>query len=120
MGHFEVDHLIKGRVKLFKIASLAYKNMIAIVTVFAFASQAAADGTFVLSNEQYIEHQKMLGELQSKSGSDKKCHLEYLDCWMVTVWDCTPAGPVTISGTTIGGCTPHQEQRCGKPTLVCN
>jgi hypothetical protein len=79
----------------------------------------AKGGDFYVSNKDHAEFQKLqvsLTDSVSAQSADKKCHIEYKNCWTDREWRCP--------GATYPGSTMHCEEvpvrRCGKPETVCD
>lgn len=69
---------------------------------------------FRMSKDQFVEYSKLYAPGNERS---KACHLEYLDCWQ----ECIPGCEIGLYGQLVNCSSCYTtEQRCGKPTLVCD
>jgi hypothetical protein len=83
------------------------------------AAVSTKSGDFYVSMTDYAEFQKLqanLAQSVTAQGSEKKCHIEYRNCWIDKEWRCpSPMYP----GSTVH-CEEVPVRRCGKPETVCN
>ena len=102
----------------FSKKTLLVLSVIVATVMFAISSVAATQETnseeFQLSKKQYEELQKLQSSFSAKSVGEKRCHIEYKNCWIDYEYRCRPNPGGTIH------CEIVPVRRCGKPETVCD
>lgn len=79
----------------------------------AATTPAAKRGEISLTKEQYEELQKLQKALSAKTATEKKCHIEYRNCWVDIEYKCWPQPDGYVE------CIEVPVRRCGKPEMIC-
>ncbi len=81
------------------------------------SADSTKTGDFYVSKKDHADFEKLQADLAksvSAQGTEKKCRIEYRNCWIDYEWRCKPNPGGTVH------CEQVPVRRCGKPERVCD